>query len=104
LFFLIDNFSFEPTHRPIKRENCSETLGCPSDAVISCWSTWVKTFRRILVDVIQGCDKSAIEKSLLLVATVCAVSVVIVIDCLHDERHADEAIAYSPARSLSVCI
>ena len=55
----------------------------------------VKPSRRILVDVIQGCDKSAIEKSLLLVAAVCAVSVVVVDDCSHDERHADEAIADS---------
>jgi hypothetical protein len=48
--------------------------------------------------VIQGCDKWAIEKSVLLVTTVCAVSVVVVVDCSHDERHADEAIAHSPAR------
>jgi hypothetical protein len=51
--------------------------------------------------VIQGCDKSAIEKSLLLVAAVCAVSVVVVDDWSHDERHADEAIAHSPARFAS---
>lgn len=56
---------------------------------------------KIFVDVIQGCDKSALEKSLLLVAAVCAVSVVVVDDCSHDERHADEAIAHSPARAHS---
>ena len=53
---------------------------------------------------IQGCDKSAIEKSVLLVATMCAVSVVVVVDCSHDERHADEAIAHSPARLQSGCM
>jgi hypothetical protein len=54
--------------------------------------------------VIRGCDKSAIEKSLLLLASVCAVSVVVVVDCSHEERHADEAIAHSPARLQSGCM
>jgi hypothetical protein len=29
---------------------------------------------------------------------------VVVVDCSHDERHADEAIAHSPARSHPMCI
>jgi hypothetical protein len=57
----------------------------------------------ILFDVMQRCDKRAIEILHLLVAAVRAVSVVVVLMTVAAERACDEATAQSRYRSISVC-
>jgi hypothetical protein len=61
-----------------------------------------KSYRNIYLDLIQACDKRAMETPHLLVAAVRAVSVVVVLVTVADERHADEAIDIA-FLSISVC-